>query len=153
MEDTDWTDEIWGPGADKARPSEMTYPQLRVLVRAAHASHTLLAELGRWDTALKRLQSDDYKQHRLDQLKSLRSMVTNIGAALNTRTSPSPSRPASLWGSRSRWLWQSQREAKHHVLNIWTLAHAPIMMLSTGRRMITRTKPKERESTALSSAE
>jgi len=47
----------------------------------AHASHTLLAELGRWDTALKRLQSDDYKQHRLDQLKSLRSMVTNIGAA------------------------------------------------------------------------
>ncbi len=37
MEDTDWTDEIWGPDADKARPGEMTYPQLRVLVRAARA--------------------------------------------------------------------------------------------------------------------
>ena len=47
----------------------------------AHAAHTLLAELGRWDTALKRLQNDEYAQHRLDQLKSLRSMVTNIGAA------------------------------------------------------------------------
>ena len=28
MEDTDWTDEIWGPDADKARPGEMTYPRL-----------------------------------------------------------------------------------------------------------------------------
>ena len=37
VEDTDWTDEIWGPDSDKARPGEMTYPQLRVLVRAAAA--------------------------------------------------------------------------------------------------------------------
>ena len=37
MEDTDWTDEIWGPDADQARPGDITHPQLRVLVRAARA--------------------------------------------------------------------------------------------------------------------
>ena len=37
MEDADWTDEIWGPDADQARPGDITHPQLRVLVRAARA--------------------------------------------------------------------------------------------------------------------